>query len=228
MSTLWHYSDRRNQQQGPVDATFLQAAFARGEIDGASLLWREGMPGWQPLASLAAEIGIATSVPPPRPAAPMSGRPVIVAPREGASGWLIGVVVGGFVLLGVFGILAAIAIPAYQDYTLRAKVSEGIYAAAPLKLAVQETWLSEERCPTHEDAQVGPPERHARGVLRSITLGDEGDGACSLTLAFRDVPRPGEDGVLVMVRDGQTWRYRTSLPERVLPASIRGQAKRLD
>ena len=35
--------------------------------------------------------------------------------------------------------MAAIAIPAYQDYTIRAKVTEGLSLAAAAKLAVSET-----------------------------------------------------------------------------------------
>lgn len=232
MTTQWHYADRHNQQQGPVDANWLQAAYARGEVDAATLVWREGLPAWQPLARLAAELGIAV-VAAPAPAAARAapgarGPVVVVAPREGTSGWVIGALVGGLVLFVMIGILAAIAIPAYQDYVVRAKVMEGLNAAAPLKLAVQETWLADERCPTHADPQVGAPERHASRVLRSITLGDEGDGACTVTLAFRDVPSPAQEGVLVLVRDGEGWRYRTSLPERVLPAAIRSQAERID
>ncbi len=39
----------------------------------------------------------------------------------------------------VLGILAAIALPAYQDYTIRAQVSEGLNMAAPVRAAVTET-----------------------------------------------------------------------------------------
>ena len=46
------------------------------------------------------------------------------------------------IVIAILGILAVIAFPAYQDYTIRAKVSEGLNLAAPAKLAVAETAAS--------------------------------------------------------------------------------------
>jgi type IV pilus assembly protein PilA len=43
------------------------------------------------------------------------------------------------IVIAILGILMAIAIPAYQDYTVRAKVSEAMTMASPAKLAVAET-----------------------------------------------------------------------------------------
>ena len=40
------------------------------------------------------------------------------------------------------GILAAIAIPAYQDYTIRSQISEGLSLAVPAKVAVAEYFLN--------------------------------------------------------------------------------------
>ena len=42
------------------------------------------------------------------------------------------------IVVAIIGILAAIALPAYQDYTIRAKVSEGVVAASAAKATVSE------------------------------------------------------------------------------------------
>ena len=44
------------------------------------------------------------------------------------------------IVIAILGILLAIAIPAYQDYTVRARVAEGLSLAASPKLAVSERW----------------------------------------------------------------------------------------
>ena len=57
------------------------------------------------------------------------------------------------IVIAILGILLAIAIPAYQDYQVRARASEAIYAAAPAKLAVAETRLANNAWPaTFADA----------------------------------------------------------------------------
>jgi type IV pilus assembly protein PilA len=46
------------------------------------------------------------------------------------------------IVVAIIGILAAVALPAYQDYTIRAKVSEGLLAASGARTAVSEVFAN--------------------------------------------------------------------------------------
>ncbi|MBM0103452.1 pilin [Steroidobacter sp. S1-65] len=47
------------------------------------------------------------------------------------------------IVVAIIGILAAIALPAYQDYTIRSKVSEGLIGASSAKAAVSEAFQTD-------------------------------------------------------------------------------------
>ena len=51
------------------------------------------------------------------------------------------------IVVAIIGILAAIALPAYQDYTVRAKVSEIMIAASAMKNSVAEFYQTRNRMP---------------------------------------------------------------------------------
>jgi len=72
------------------------------------------------------------------------------------------------------GILAAIAIPAYQDYTIRAQVSEGMNLSAAAKAAVAETFINNGVVPEdREDAGMSPDPTDTRGkYVSSVEVHD--------------------------------------------------------
>jgi type IV pilus assembly protein PilA len=60
------------------------------------------------------------------------------------------------IVVAIIGILAAIAIPAYQDYTIRAQVTEGLNLAGAVKAAIAESYASNQAWPaTNTAAGVG-------------------------------------------------------------------------
>jgi type IV pilus assembly protein PilA len=79
------------------------------------------------------------------------------------------------IVIAIIGILAAIAIPAYQDYTIRAKVSEGISLASAAKLAVAETNDATGSMPGDNTAAGLPAAASIVGNnVESVTVGGSG------------------------------------------------------
>ncbi|MBU2707303.1 pilin [Zooshikella marina] len=76
------------------------------------------------------------------------------------------------IVVAIIGILAAVAIPAYQDYTIRAKVTEGISMASSAKSAVSEFRLSENRWPSN-NATAGLATTVTSPFVSSVTVADE-------------------------------------------------------
>jgi type IV pilus assembly protein PilA len=72
------------------------------------------------------------------------------------------------IVVAIVGILAAVALPAYQDYTVRAKVTEGVNAVEALKLTVQ------------ENAAVGTPDASG-GFFAGMPIAADGSTLCKST-----------------------------------------------
>jgi type IV pilus assembly protein PilA len=74
------------------------------------------------------------------------------------------------IVIAILGILMAIAIPAYQDYTVRAKVSEAMQMAAPAKLAVAESASSNGGTLPADSTAAGYSFPGATSFVDSITI----------------------------------------------------------
>ncbi|RPH44711.1 MAG: pilin, partial [Burkholderiales bacterium] len=53
------------------------------------------------------------------------------------------------IVVAIIGILAAVAIPAYQDYTIRAKVTEGVAAVGAAKAGVIDYYMAKNSFPAN-------------------------------------------------------------------------------
>lgn len=106
---------------------------------------------------------------------------VVVIREEGRSrrGWIIAIVVA-FFLVAMIGILAAIAIPAYQDYVGRARVAEAMIVGEQATQAVERYYKANGSVPaTLADAGLSPALPHG---LASVEVNPD-NGTVTLAIA---------------------------------------------
>ncbi|GAB3791289.1 RDD family protein [Dyella agri] len=146
------------------------------------------------------------------------------------SGCLIVVLVGAFLIVPVIGILAAIAIPAYQSYIQRSQIAGALVQAEPVKALVYQAWKANGQCPRNGQAGIGDAGSYASRQLQSIDVGSmKTDGSCALELTLHLPGQSMLDGKriwLTMDKGGvtPTWRCSSELPDRYLPTSCRESA----
>lgn len=84
------------------------------------------------------------------------------------------------IVIAIIGILAAIAIPMYQDYTARAHVTEGLGLAASAKLAVSEVYAETGKFPTN-NTQAGLPRPNQIDGNYTASVEVSGQGFINIT-----------------------------------------------
>jgi uncharacterized RDD family membrane protein YckC/Tfp pilus assembly major pilin PilA len=105
--------------------------------------------------------------------------PIGATPQVGKGGGAsAGVVVAvlavvGFIIIAIVGVLAAIAIPAYQDYTLRAKVNEAHFATAKTR-ETYSNYLAEHGAPPKSLSEISDLPKVESQSVESVALDDEG------------------------------------------------------
>ncbi len=99
------------------------------------------------------------------------------------------------IVIAIIGILAAIALPAYQDYTVRAKVSEGAIAASSIKIGVTDTFADRGMAGVAAySAVVAADQVNLITTLITAIAVDPGNGDISVTLG--GIPQLGGNNVL--------------------------------
>ncbi|OUS68300.1 hypothetical protein B5G52_20015 [Pseudoalteromonas sp. A601] len=127
------------------------------------------------------------------------------------------------IVVAIIGILAAVALPAYQDYTKRAHVSEGMNLAASAKGAVTEFYVSEGAMPTSNgDAGLPTSTTMTGNAVKSVAVSTGGD----ITVTFNS--KVTDDATLILVPSVPsaggtiTWTCDTgSVDDKYLPANCR-------
>ncbi|MFN4265221.1 MAG: pilin [Aquabacterium sp.] len=105
------------------------------------------------------------------------------------------------IVVAIIGILAAVALPAYQDYTVRAKVTEGLSLASSYKTAIADTFAA--RGPTGMAACTDAASCQAIGVTylsnnRNVTS-IQSAATGKITIAFSTAVVPATQNTLMIV-----------------------------
>ena len=150
------------------------------------------------------------------------------------------------IVVAIIGILAAVALPAYQDYTIRAKVSEVVLAASQCRTSITETVQSANGT-TLPNANDWGCEQNTTGAaasapskyVLSIVTTDDGQVTVTTTAAADLKDAAGTAITLTPFKDDTTelgnsdvgatvfkWTCgpaaATPMPTRYLPGSCRG------
>jgi type IV pilus assembly protein PilA len=90
------------------------------------------------------------------------------------------------IVVAIIGILAAVAIPAYQDYTIRARVTEGVNLAAAAKAAVTEFRIARNHWPTgaNGNIQAGLATAIRTQMVRDVLVVPNGRGTVNINVVF--------------------------------------------
>ncbi|EPI0867319.1 pilin [Neisseria gonorrhoeae] len=96
------------------------------------------------------------------------------------------------IVIAIVGILAAVALPAYQDYTARAQVSEAILLAEGQKSAVTEYYLNHGIWPENNaSAGVASPASNIKG--KYVQKVEVNNGVVTATMASSNVNKEIKD-----------------------------------
>lgn len=133
------------------------------------------------------------------------------------SGCAIAAIVVGILAVPCLSIMAAIALPAYQDYTIRAKLAQGVSEAQLLGPAILAARDQSGRCTPPSVDRVGS------ATLESVS--SSADGRCTYGVRITGLPPKVEGATVVFTETGagggQAWSCRMSVESRYVPRQCR-------
>jgi type IV pilus assembly protein PilA len=123
------------------------------------------------------------------------------------------------IVVAIIGILAAVALPAYQDYTIRAKVSEGVIQASAAKATVAENFAQDAASTT---GCAGTNTGTAIGMTTlSCTDGTAGTATVSVSVVADAANTITFDLVGTAANGGVTWACNNPSDQKFVPAECR-------
>ena len=121
------------------------------------------------------------------------------------------------IVVAIIGILAAVAIPAYQDYTAKAQVSEGVILLDGLKTPTTEAMSQSVTCAiTASMVTIG---KYVAGIT-ATPGGTTAAPTCTLVATFNSsgVNAKVQSGTITFVyTTGGAWSCSTTLPLEIAP-----------
>jgi len=123
------------------------------------------------------------------------------------------------IVVAIIGILAAVALPAYQDYTIRAKVSEGVLALSQCRTAVAETYQSAAAGTTVGAGNWGCESTSGTAASKYVaSVNTDADGVATVTLSNAADLGSAAGGTITltpMAADGTTVLTVSDFPTQV-------------
>ena len=143
------------------------------------------------------------------------------------------------IVVAIIGILAAVALPAYQDYTVRAKMSEVVLAASACRTGITETLQQanaadagaalDAACSTTSSKFVTSVDSDANGVITVVANHANLSALTATTNTLKLIPMVNATTAVVGATDGGKaiagWNCGgtgTTMLSKYLPASCRG------
>lgn len=128
------------------------------------------------------------------------------------------------IVVAIIGILAAVALPAYQDYTARAQMSEAMTLASGQKGAVTEYHSNFGEFPKG-NTSAGIDGTVAGNYVSSVIVSNDGKGVIVATMKNTGVAKGIQGKKLELTPEATsgsyTWKCSTDADKKYLPASCR-------